>query len=172
MYDALGGIVTESTGRNWWRRGRMQAIPVESYATIYLDAAQGFEHDVVEVGFFDGSLTEFPWNSSRVKVSVEFFKKDAIGAANKFRNALKFDKRFFDLWSLCGLAGAINVRDISGAFMADIEPRADVEFYVLANLLEDPEKIDQIDSITVDITHVKLDNEETELSITVEDPDN
>jgi hypothetical protein len=73
---------------------------------------------------------------------VEFFRSlpndSAIQAAKRFDNSLRLQARFYDLWLLCALSGAVKVIDVSAIFRADIEPRARVEFRVYANLTDQP----------------------------------
>jgi hypothetical protein len=176
LYSQIGTIVTAATNRKWWRKGGMQATPREPYATIFLDGGNGVEHDVVETVNSLIGFDEIPWNASRVGVRVEFFRGDALGDASRFRSALQYDQRFSDLWDSMGLAGPINIIDISGAFRADIEQRAEVRFSGNANLAGDAiiadNSIQEIETININVTHVKSDESETDIVVAIENTEN
>lgn len=177
IYSALGAIVTSSTGRQWWRKGGIQVVPTTGYATIFLEDVGGDEHEIVElVDVPEGGFNEQPWGSGRIRVKVEFFKDEAQNDARRFQVALKLSKRFLDLWKLCGLSGTIDFVDVSSSFRSDIEARAEVRFYVNANITEplplDGTTLEEFESVQLDVTHVKEDKEETEITETVENTEN
>jgi hypothetical protein len=162
LYNAFGALIAESTGRPWWRKGGIQAIPKEPYATIYLSQAGSIQQEVVENVEIVGDTVQYeqvPWGTSYVDVRVEFFKSkendSALQAAMRLRMALKTVERYWDLWELCSLVGPIELLDISAAFRADIEPRTELKFQILANVWEPPLTAPQIGEIASQ--HITVD---------------
>lgn len=189
LYDTIGTIVQSVTGRDWWRRTGMQSQPRGSYAVVYLAADQALQHQVVEnveldpPGLNDEVYEQKPWGTATIDCVVEFYR-DAINdsanqAASRFRNSLYIEKRFEDLWRIAGLIGNVRWLDISGAFRADIEPRAEVRFSFIANITNpgpdltvpgaiESNQIYDIQSQQVDVTHVKPDGSETIIQVDVD----
>lgn len=170
LYNTLGVIQKTATGRDWWRKGGIQAIPKEAYATIMLDGAPGLEHPIVE----DVADQQVPWGEARVEVKVEFFKGDAREAALRFRNALNLVAREWDLWLIASRVSAIQLIDVAAAFRVDIEPRAEIRVTLTANIrpetmLEDT-SLDSIASVDIDLTHVSTGGVEDGQTYTITAP--
>lgn len=176
LYSALGTIVTAATNRQWWRKGGIQGVPTEPYATIFLEEAPGNQHEVVELVDEEVGFSELPWGTSRVRAKVEFFKGEAANDASRFRTSMRLSERFYDLWRLCGLSGGLELVDVSTSFREDIEPRAEVRFYLNVNIFGplplDGTSLNDIESIDIDITHVKPDGSETEITETFVNTEN
>jgi hypothetical protein len=143
LYDVLCEVVTRTTGYAAWSKGGIQATPAGNYATVYLqDGEPPATQDVVETSILDEpglngeTLREHPWNQVYLTCVAEFFRGDAMTAANQLRSGLQLSNREFDLWPIAGLAGPVRVIDMSTIFRADTEPRAQLRFHLHANLVE------------------------------------
>ncbi len=188
LYSTIGAIVLTSTGRNWWKKAGMKASPAYPYCLIQLTEGQGIENEVVEIIEFDEALEngewfqERPWGTQLIKVAVEFFKDGtdsndkAIGAATRFKLALRLEERMWDLWQICGLVGGLDLIDLSATFRQDTEGRALVKFNIYANIALplplDETNIFDIDTQTINVVHVRVDGEETEIEVEVENTEN
>ena len=183
LYDTLGPIVQRATGRRWWRKGGIQGQPTGPYATVLLVETEGLEQQVVETlelaapAEAGETLEQVPWNTGRVDCRVEFYRSasndSAKQAATRFRSALFLEARYWDLWQIAGMVGGVRLIDVSGAFRADIEPRAEVRFSFYANLADPPPldeaRVQEIDAQEVHVLHVSLDETETETVVAVEE---
>jgi hypothetical protein len=168
LYATIGAIVTEATGRKWWRKGGIQAIPKEPYATIMLEGGDGYEYDVVENIETGNDFLQVPRGMSDISVKVEFFKGTAVVHAALFRAAMFLEKRNWDLWEIAGQAGNFKLVDVSTAFLSDTESRAEVRFGLLAHIVElTSETVTTIDSITVTLETDLLDGSTEETTTTV-----
>lgn len=180
LYIAYGTVITRATGRKWWRKAGIQSQPVQPYATIFFTETSDFQHQVIEdVEILNPTaeiFTQVPWGAGIIDCEVEFFRsKDndsALEAATRFKNSLQLQERFWDVFDISGLVGNVRLIDISGIFRADTEPRAQVRFQLHANIgaplpLQDAEIYD-IQHETINVTHVKQDDEETEIPVTVD----
>lgn len=161
-------IVNRATGYPVWRKTGIQTPPAGPYSTIFFDYGKGFVQDVVE--YVDcppdeegNTLIEVPWGTMRLRMKISFFRNiqtglTAFGAAIQFKNSLQLQVRYADLWQISGLVGDIEAEDITAAFRADIEPRAEVRFGLYANLVPDITKplpegpISTIDSVGLGVT--------------------
>ena len=182
LYTKFNTLVTRATGRRAWRKGGLQAQPAGVYATVMLSEALGMEKDVVEDVVLAFPLTtgetiqQVPWGTATLDVRVEFFRSGpedtALQAAQRLRAALRLEERFWDLWEVCSLSGAIRLTDVSAAFRADVEPRAELRFSILANIVEPlplaDVNIHEIDYQEVDLIHVGLDGTETTIVIDID----
>lgn len=181
LYNALGAIALSSTGRKWWRKAGIQARPNYPYAVIYIVEADGLENQVVESVELDQpgdngeSFQQKPWGAATLDVTVEFYQDKAgdtaLEAATRFRNSLRLEERFWDIWEIAGLAGGVRLIDISSIFRADIEPRTELRFKLNANISEPDALVDKIHEITsqrVDVTHVRQDGEETDIPVDID----
>lgn len=184
LYETLGAIIVAVTGREWWRSTGMQAQPRGVYATIYLVLDHPVESPVVEnieIISEDPNSEVFmqrSWGTTTIDCMISFYR-DALNdsandAAIRFRNSLHIEKRFNDIWRIAGLVGRVRVLDISGVFRADIEPRSEVRFSLMVNLsapdpIED-NRIFDIQSQKIDLTHVKPDKSETEIIVEIDAP--
>lgn len=182
LYNVIGGIVLLATGREWWRSTGMQSQPTGTYAVVYLGSDQPLEHQVVEnieldPAGDDGEVFEQkPWGAARLDCTVTFYRSEvddsANDAATRFRNSLYIEQRYQDLWQISGLVGSVRTLDISGAFRADIEPRTEVRFSLMANIFApsplEGNQIFDIQSVEIDVTHVKPDGDETTIPLIID----
>lgn len=182
LYDTIGNVVQSVTGREWWRRNGMQSQPEGVYAVVYLAQDQTLQHQVVEnielIPFGENGevYEQTPWGTATIDCVVEFYRSaendDALEAAIRFRNSLFIEKRFEDLWRIAGLVGNIRLLDISGAFRADIEPRAEIRFSFISNISHpkpiESNQIYDIQSQQMDVIHVKKDTSETIIQVNVD----
>ena len=185
LYTVLGAVLLQTTGRPWWRKEGIQARPTTPYATIYMYQATGQENDVVQTLQLEEptasgeNFRQTPWGTSLVECRVEFLKSTtnntALQAATRLRNALRLEARYFDLWEVMALSGKVDIMDISAIFRADVEPRAELRFQFYANIADPApltgQDIYDIESQTIEVTHVRQDSEETEIEVVVNDPD-
>ena len=184
LYTAIGAIILSSTGRSWWKKAGLQAIPPSPYALIQLVEGQGIENEVVETVELDEALEtgewfqERPWGTRLIRVTVEFFRdaanNKALEAATRFMLALRLEERVWDLWQICGLVGGLDLVDLSMAFRQDIEGRALVKFNanIALPLPLDDVNIFDIDTQTINVVHVQIDGQETEIEVEVENTEN
>jgi hypothetical protein len=184
LYSLLCQVVTETTGRRCWRKAGIQAQPVGTYATVYLEEAAGLEQEVVTdvelpaPGPGEPSFEQRPWGTSTLRAKVEFYRStpnDAVlDAVTRFRTGLRLEARFWDLWEVCGLLGGTGVTDLSGPFRGDIEPRAEVRFQLLANVAAAvalAPDIHEIQCQEVNVTHVRQNGIETLIQVTEGTPE-
>lgn len=183
LYAVLGQVIKKATGRDWWRKPGMQVRPTGPYATIYMTEGVGLESPVVEnveleePGPGEESFQQVPWGTSTIQVVIEFYKSQpndtALHAATRMKNALRLEERYWDLWLVCGLVGAVRLIDVSAIFRADIEPRTEIRFTLIANIV-DPlpvaDNIHEISSLEVGVAHIGRDDAETETGIIVTAP--
>jgi len=186
LYSTLGALVERATGRPWWRKPGIQSRPATPYATVYLSSGDGIEKQIVGheellvLGDDGESIQQTPWNTSMVDILVEFFgsrpNDTALQAASRLRSSLYLEERFWELWEICALSGGVKLIDISAIFRENTEPRVEVRFTVVANIA-DPlpladSQINDINSQQVDVTHVREDNVETEITVEVQGDEN
>ena len=185
LYTTLGALLLQVTGRAWWRKASIQSRPTTPYATIYLTTGRGLENDNVENTLLaEPTLTgeiyrQTPWGTTLLECRIEFLKSatgnTASDAATRFRNALRLEARYFDLWHIMGLVGGVDQTDISAIFRADTEPRVELRFQLYANIADPApltgQDIYDIESQTVEVTHVRVDGVETKVDVDVTDPD-
>ena len=179
LYTKLGAQILRATGRPWWRKAGIQARPATPYATIHITEGVGLEKPFVETVATEITETEpfkqVPWGTQTLYVAVEFLKSadnnSANDAATRLIQSLYQEERFWDLWEVCSLSGPANRIDVSAMFRADIEPRVDVRFRLIANITTPEPLADvniwDINSQEVIVTHVGQDGVETEFSVTV-----
>lgn len=146
LYSVLGAVVAEATGRPWWRKAGIQSRPVGPYATIYVTDGQGLETPVVEMvelelpGPLGETIEQAVWGTTTLQVVVEFLKdaanNTALQAATRLKNAFYLEARYDDLWEIAALSGGVKLVDVSSIFRADIEPRAEVRFQLVANIAD------------------------------------
>lgn len=144
LYTQWVNLITQLTGRPVWRRGRMITNPAGAYATVWFGEGPSPAQEVIEnvalvpVSETDPTLREVVWGTVRLEGVVAFYRdlaaERALDTAIGFKNALQLEARFLDIWRYCGLCGEIRTVDISGIFREDIEPAAEVRFYIYANL--------------------------------------
>jgi len=183
LYEAYGALILRSTGRPWTRKKGIQARPKKPYATLHIQQVETFEKTIVEnVELFpfgvNGEIFEqLPWNTSLLNMEVAFYS-DRAGdtveiAASRFRSALALEARYWDLWLLSALAGRIQAIDLSLIFREDVEPRIELRFQIMANIVEQAPLADyeiyEIKQQQIDITHVGIDTVETEIQVVVND---
>ena len=181
LYAALGLVVKQATGRPWWRKGGIQSQPIGTYATIFLPLGTGLQNDVVERIALDAPTNEVdaneqPWGTVKGECQVEFFRSapndSALDAATRFKNSLRLEARYMDLWQIMGLVGGADVLDISSLFRADIEPRARVSFQFYANIASPApltgSETQDIAFQTIDITHVQKGGTEFSDSVDID----
>jgi hypothetical protein len=186
LYIALGTLVTNSTGRQWWRKGGIQIRPRKPYATIFLAEDTAHEKQVVENVDIDGSgddgetFIQVPWSTKILNVQIMFFGNMANGtafeSASRIGSALYLEERDRDLYQICALSGGVRTIDLSTWRMDDIDIRAEVRFNIAANVA-DPQvltddAIFDIDTQNVIVTHVKQDGTETSISVDIENDQN
>lgn len=181
LYTALGNVILKATGRKWWRKGGIQAQPVGPYVTIYIAEGVGLEQEVVSNELLEEPLPsgecfrQTPWGTLRCEAKIEFLRSKegdtAIQASTRFRNALRLEERYFDLWTIMGMIGGVQFMDVSSVFRADIEPRCEVRFSFYANVADPPPLADvdifDIQSETINVTHVRSDELETAVPVQV-----
>lgn len=183
LYTTIGTLVQRETGRKWWRKGGIEVQPIGPYATVYIVEGVGLENEVVEDVVLDEPLqtgepiVQVPWATTKLDVRVEFFRSGAndspLQAASRVRSALRLEERFWDLWKIAALAGAVQIIDLSTIFHASPEARAEVRFSINANvalplpLADAP--IHEIDTQQVNVTHVGLDDEEELIEVVIEE---
>lgn len=182
LYLKIGNIVQAATGREWWRKAGIQAQPSGPYATVYIEEGTGLQHQVVEsveldpVGPNGEIFQQTPWGATHLDCKIEFYRDadpdTALVAAMRFRNSLRLEERFWDLWEIAGLVGNIRLIDVSGAFRADIEPRTEIRFNLYANIV-DPlpligNDIYDIQTQEVTVKHVQQNETETDIVIDVD----
>ena len=176
LYAAIGNVVNRSTGRSWWDKRGIQAQPSGPYATIFLVSGAGLQLPVTEEILPPGIelFHQIPWGTQILRCQAEFFRSvsgnTAIQAANRFANSLRLQIRWYDLWQLCALSGAVDVIDISAIFRADIEPRARVDFQIAANIIEEPLADTNITDIHQQAFRIDMAEENTTVTVTVTGP--
>lgn len=186
LYSTIGALVTRATGRSWWRKAGVQSRSASPYAVVWIGEFVGIEQPVVEtweqVPLLSGgqAFEQLPWGTGELAVGIEFYQgrsgDSAIQAANRFKSSLYMEERFWDLWQVCALAGGVSIMDVSAIFRESVEPRADVRFRIVANVvdplpLEDSPLYD-IESQEINVTHVRTDGEETEITVEVNNTEN
>lgn len=141
LYNVLCEVITRTTGYPAWSKSGIQSMPTGPYAVAYLsEAANPATQDVVEVralsipGPNGETLQEVPWNAVRLDCVVEFYRGNAMLAANQFKSGLQLSNRDFDLNAIAGLCGPIRAIDVSAVFRADTEARAQTRFCLYANV--------------------------------------
>ena len=175
LYSTLGAVVAASTGRSWWRKAGIQAQPVGPFATVYMVEGVGLEHQVVEPIDDGDDFRQVPWNATTQDVVVEFTRSaagdTALEAATRFRTALYLEARFLYLWEIAGLVGGVRLIDVSSIFRADVEPRAQVRFSIIANIADPPpvesDVVGTIDSQTVNVKHINQGDDELAFDVVV-----
>ena len=185
LYNAFGALILSATGRPWWRKGGIQTRPSTPYGVIYIAESIGIEKPVISnVELYQPRLTgelfeQVPWGTSYLDIEIEFYGNRSTDtahiAAQRIKQALYLEERFWDIWELCGLSGGVRITDISGMFREDIDPRVRVSFTVIANVadplpLEDTD-VHGYDHQTVEVSIIHLDDEVTEVTIQANDSD-
>jgi len=177
IYLALGTLSKQATGRDWWKKAKIQTRPNKPYTTIFLQESEGIEKPVVEMADIDDStgetLRQIPWGTCIIEVRIEFWRSgtndSAIQAATRMKNSLYLQERAYDLWTKCSLSGGVRVIDLSDMFREDVDNKAEVRFRIYANvalpLPLEGTGIYDIDSLDVDIIHVRQDGVETEIPL-------
>lgn len=176
LYNTYGTLVLQATGRQWWRKKNIQARPKLPYATLYFQQLEGYEKPVVE-NFILSPLAEdgerfeqVPWCTSQLILEVEFFgdrtNDTSDQAAHRLFSALFLEQRCWDILLISGLAGRVITQDLSLVFREDVESRVLVRIPLVANVV-DPlpfdSKIFDISHQDITITHVGIDDVETEI---------
>jgi len=117
------------------------------------------------------TVHEVVWGAVKLTVEVEFFSSSIADpvtrAASRFRNSLRLSARFYDLWTICGLIGSIDILDFSTVFRGDTEGRVRVSFNLYANLTDEPladTYLFDIEKVDLGIIHVRQDGLETTIS--------
>lgn len=144
LYDTLGAVVKQATGRKWWRKDKIQSPPQFPHAVLFLTDSDGQEKDVVEDAQYEvplatgESFKQIPWGTAKLKCQIEFVRSarndSARDAAMRMKLALSLEERFFDLWKIASPSGTIRFIDVAGMFRADIEPRTRLDFAMLSNI--------------------------------------
>lgn len=139
LYGVFCDLVTAVTGRPTWRKQGLQVAPRGPYATVYFGEAPSFVQDVVETFVDpDNGVMESPVGLTRLEGRVELFRNvavaSALDAAVRFRNSLRLENRFNDVWLISGLVGEVRIIDVSAMFRGDIEGRAEVRFELYADI--------------------------------------
>jgi hypothetical protein len=186
LYTVAGAVLAGATGRPWWQHSGIQSRPDSPYATLYFMQCDDIENGVVEEVELpapvpaDGEyIREVHLGTTVMECRASFYRStgpgdSALEAALRFRNALRMEVRFRDLWQIAGLVGGSRIVDISAIFRGDVEPRADVTWKMYANIA-DPLPltgidISEISTQDVGVTHVGLDDEETLIDIEITNP--
>ena len=174
LYNTLGAVVKEATGRKWWRKDAIQAPPAGPYALLFLTESEGQEKDVVETIEYEEELAtgesfkQIPWGTAKLSCQIEFIRSakndTARDAAMRMKQALNLEARFYDLWKISSPSGTIRFLDISGMFREDIEPRTRLDFSLLSNI-SGPEPltgtdIHEIETFDITVTEVPVGGEE------------
>jgi len=177
LYNKIGAVILLSTGRNWWRKSGINTAPKSTYSLVNITQSDSIENQITEdvekdTPAITGEIFEqVTWGTSLLDIEVEFFRSGdndtASDAATRFKNSLALQARFYDLWEVCGLSGSVRLTNIGEVFRQDTEPRWRVQFSVYANVtdpvpLNDNDLFD-INSQTVEVTHVGIDDTETDL---------
>jgi hypothetical protein len=181
LYDAYGALVLSVTGRQWWRKAGIQARPKLPYATIFFAQVDSNQQQIVENvedDYESGKpFAQIPWGISQVQAQFEFYM-DRPGntvqqAANRLRQALYLEERFWDVWQISSLSGGVQTFDLSLAFREDIEPRTEVRFMLNVNLVDPlplPDtEIWDIHSNEIKVLHNGIDNVITEVDVAIND---
>lgn len=165
IYAAIGAVVLRSTGRSWWKKSGVQAQPAGVYATVYITAGQGIQNVVHEVLQRSAELEtgeifkEIVWGTQYLDCQAEFIRTSgtdtAIAAATRFANALRLEARDGDLYLISALSGGVKITDISAIFRADVEPRARVDFRLIANITE-PDGLADVNIFDIQHQPIKL----------------
>lgn len=184
LYSTIASVITELTDRVVWNKTKIQARPTAPFALVFLVQGAGYESPTVstvgEIGLDGTTMKQTVWGACRIDVLVEFYKSSsgnsALDAANRLRNGLYLEKRFDDIWEICGLVGAVRIIDVSALFRADVEPRANVNFSIIANI-SDPlpmtgDEIMDIETESIEITEVLQDSSEITETVIVINEDN
>lgn len=181
LITSYGALIARATGRQWWQEDKIQARPKNPYATLFITQADGYENPIIENIILDDSSEEtyeqIPWNTSIIEVQVKFYgsraNNSAKEAAQRFRSSLFLEARFDDVWLISALSGRINIRDLSQIFREDTEPRVEVKFNIVANIVEAQPladtKIFDIQHQGIEIIHVGINETETQINVTIND---
>lgn len=186
LYITLGGLLLNATGRPWWRKTGLQTRPQQPYTLIYMVETESIEKQVVEnidIGYGGTNRETFeqtPWNTIRIDCRFEFYGKrendTPLQAATRAKAMLYLEERLWDLEEIAKLSGAPRIIDISGAFREDIEPRAELRFYLWANVadplpLKDTEIFD-VETQEINVVHNSIDNVITEIPVEIINTEN
>lgn len=181
LYDAYGALVFSVTGRQWWRKTGIQARPKTPYATIFFTQIEGNQQQIVEnieADYESGKpFMQVPWGISQVQAQFEFYmdraSNTAVQAANRLKQSLYLEERFWDIWKISALSGGVQIFDLSLAFREDIEPRTEVRFMLNVNLVDPlplPDtEIWDIHSNEIIVIHNGIDDVKTEVDVIIND---
>ena len=186
LYDTLGGLLETATGRPWWRKAGLQTRPKQPYALIYMTETEGVEKQVVEnididfTGTNGETFEQVVWNTMRIDCRFEFYgtrtSDTPLQAATRAKAMLFLEERLWDLEEIAKVSGQPRIIDISGVFREDIEPRAELRFYLWANVA-DPlplpnTEIFDIDTQRINVIHDRRDDVLTTIEVDVINTEN
>ena len=173
LYNTLGAVVEEVTGRKWWRKDAVQGAPAGPHALLFLTESEGLEKDVVETIEYEEPLVtgesfkQIPWGTARIACQIEFIRSGkndtARDAAMRMKQGLNLEARFYDLWKIAAPSGTIRFIDISGMFREDIDPHTRLDFSLMSNIsVPEPltgTDIHEIERFDINVTEIAVDGE-------------
>lgn len=183
LYKTLCQVVISATGRKIWSKGGIQATPNFPYATVFLSMGDGFAKDTIinvplsTPGPNQETLKQYVRSTLHLQCVAEFYRSNgdndtAAIAALRFKQALQLQEREYDLWRICGLTGPIQFIDTSAIFRADTEPRAQVRFYLYANLGEEPLNGTDLSEISKQPMQIEFNSLDDHITIISKDIEN
>lgn len=139
------------SGRDCFIQEQMGPVPVDPYATIYLQPIDHQPHDTSTYDDVEGEQTQR--GLALVTFSISLWGgDDVMQVANRVRVSTEADSRIYDIYQESGKGAVGNIQDLTSEYEGNRQRRAEFNLSLYATLSEtfDVECFDKTDFTTPD----------------------